>query len=285
MTAGLLALSACATAPAQVASAPPPPPKQYQWLLGSGEAAVLSRQAYDGMVDHVAAALDARKAGRAVDSAIFAPGATPTAPSWASCGAKPPAVVLDMDETAILNTGANYDTALRGDPPFDPARWERWEQDGATLVEPAPGAVDALAKLRAAGVAVVFNSNRENRFARQATEALRAAGLGDAKPGETLFLRGDVAPGSGKDPRRTAIAERYCVLAMAGDQLGDFSDAFNDKALGVQQRRALAVTPGIAGKWGKGWFLLPNPMYGPGVAGGYDDLFPADKRWTPKGAN
>lgn len=294
--AGALMLSACATTTVgqQVANdvhaqaetlfhAPIPtaPPKQYQWLHGSAEAAILSRQAYDGMVRYVADALARRARGQTVESAVLATGAAPEAPRWTPCGDKPPAVVLDMDETAILNTGANYDAAVRGDPPFDAARWAAWEKDGAAFVEAVPGAADALTALRARGVTVVFNSNREDVHAAGAAAALRAAGLGEAKSGETLFLRGDVAPGSGKDPRRAAIAARYCVLAMAGDQLGDFSDRFNDKALSVQARRALGQAAAVRGRWGAGWFLLPNPLYGPGVTGSFADVFPADKRWTP----
>lgn len=296
---GALALTGCATAtgapPAQYAgtgpgstplpAAPPAPGKQYQWLHGSAEAAILSRQAYEAMTRYVGDALARRARGGAVESAVLAAGTTPAAPRWEACGKKPPAVVLDMDETVLLNTGANYDAAVRGDPPFDPARWAKYEERGGSKVEPVPGAPEALAELRRKGVAIVFNSNRENLYAAGAREALAAAGLGDATPGDTLWLRGDVAPGSGKDPRRAAIAARYCVLAMGGDQLGDFADTFNDNTLSVQARRALGQSAAIHDKWGAGWFLLPNPLYGPGVAGGFDDLFPANKRWAPEENN
>ena len=52
--------------------------------------------------------------------------------------------------------------------------------------------------------------------------SLRFAGLGPARHRETLWLQGDIAPGSAKDPRRAAVSQRYCVIAMAGDQLGAF---------------------------------------------------------------
>jgi 5'-nucleotidase (lipoprotein e(P4) family) len=254
-------------------------PKGLQWLHGSGEAAVLSRQAYRQMTAYVLAAEADRKRGRPVEGAVIQAGATPDAPRWAACGAKPAAVVLDMDETAILNTGANYDGAKLGDQPFDAARWDAWEKTGAAFVEPVPGAVEALAKLRAAGITPIFISNRSSENAAGGIAALNTAGLGPAEHLRTMFLRGDVAPGSGKDPRRQAVAAQWCVLALMGDQLGDFNDAFNAKALSVQGRRALAQSPALAAKWGAGWFLLPNPVYGPGVAGTIDDLFPADKRW------
>ena len=47
------------------------------------------------------------------------------------------------------------------------------------------------------------------------------------------------------------------------------------------------VSPGatlaapVAAKWGAGWFVLPNPVYGSSLKGGFDDVFPADKRWAP----
>jgi 5'-nucleotidase (lipoprotein e(P4) family) len=259
--------------------AEPGMPKTLQWLHGSGEAAVLSRQAYSQMTSYVLAAEAGRRQGRAVDGAVLQHGAAPDAPRWIACGAKPAAVVLDMDETAILNTGANFDGAKLGDRPFDAARWDAWEKAGAAYVEPVPGSVEALARLRAAGITPIFVSNRESGNAAQAAAALATAGLGPAEHLRTLFLKGDVAPGSPKDPRREAVAATWCVLALMGDQLGDFNDAFNSRALSVQGRRALAQSPGFAPRWGAGWFLLPNPVYGPGVAGTLDDLFPADKRW------
>jgi 5'-nucleotidase (lipoprotein e(P4) family) len=217
--------------------------------------------------------------GAPVQGAVLAPGAGPDDPRWLSCAGKRPAIVLDIDETSILNTGANYDSARRGDPPFDPKRWTEWERTGSALVDPVPGAVEAVRAVREVGVTAIFLSNRDNQFAAQTAAALKAAGFGDVVHGETLFLAGDVAPGSGKDPRRTAVAERWCVLAMVGDQLGDFSDRFNARTLTPLQRRALATNPALDVKWGSGWFLLPNPAYGPGVAGNLDDLFPAEKRW------
>lgn len=272
---GALALSGCATVAARPEAVAVP--KSYQWLHGSGEAAILARQTFAAMADYVEAAV-ARKG--ADGSVVLAPGSTPSAPRWTPCGDRPPAVIFDIDETALLNTGANYDSARRGDPPFDPARWAVWEAGGAAYVDAMPGLAAALARIRAAGVTVVFNSNREARFGAQAADALRGAGLGEAIPGETLLLKGDVAPGSGKDPRRAAVAGRWCVVAMAGDQMGDFADAYNDPALGVQARRRLVETAAASERVGRGWFLLANPVYGPGVRGNMDEVFPADKRWS-----
>ena len=257
-----------------------PVPPGMQWLYGSGEGAAASLQAYDALRDHVVRTARARPS----DSVVLADGATLATPMFVPCGAKPLAVVLDVDETAIQNLGYEYDEAVRGRS-FDSAIWNRWERTGAGSVAAMPGAADALRAIRAAGVEVIFNSNRDAETGSHTEAALNFAGLGPARHGETLFLQGDVGSGSGKDPRRAAIAERWCVIAMAGDQLGDFSDLFNARTLPVRERRRAAASGPYAGLWGNGWFLLSNPVYGPSLRGGFDDVVPEDLRWSDPGGS
>ena len=272
--AALLGLSACATVP-ETPTAPANPPATMQWLYGSGEAGALSIQAYHAMRDHVVEA--ARK--RPTSSVVLAEGSTLAAPRFEACGAKPLAVVLDVDETALLNLGYEYDEAEKGRS-YDEAIWDRWERTGADKVAPVPGAVTALRDIREAGVKVIFNTNRKAENATFTEIAINQAGIGPARHRDTLFLKGDTPGGSAKDARRALISERYCVIAMAGDQLGDFSDLLNAKTLSVPERRRAATSGAFASMWGNGWFMLPNPVYGPGVAGSFDDVFPADKRWS-----
>jgi len=103
-------------------------------------------------------------------------------------------------------------------------------------------------------------------------------GLGPVVLEDTLWLRATGAS-SAKDERRWAISEKYCVIALVGDQLGDFSDLFNDKAMSFAVRRNAPTETMIATLWGNGWFVLPNPVYGSGLKGGMDEIFPAEKRW------
>ena len=62
----------------------------------------------------------------------------------------------------------------------------------------------------------MFNTNRNAKNAAETIAAIRAAGLGEAVHGETLFLKGDDGQGSAKDGRRATIAAKYCVIAMVG---------------------------------------------------------------------
>lgn len=281
-----MSLSGCVVAVGNEGTSAPPaavtpsaPPPTMQWLYGSGEAGASSIQAYHAMRDHVLGVVKKRPR----DSVVLAEGSTLAAPRFVPCGNKPFAVVLDVDETALLNLGYEYDESSTARS-YDARVWDAWEKTGVDAVVPVPGALTALRAMREAEVTVVFNSNRLAENATFTAAAINGAGLGPARHLDTLFLKGDVGSDSAKDPRRALIASRYCVVAMAGDQLGDFSDLFNARSLSVPGRRDAATGGAFAGLWGNGWFMLPNPVYGPGLRGNFDDVFPADKRWSPEGA-
>jgi predicted secreted acid phosphatase len=269
-----LTLAGCATAPAPapapvaVASVAP----TYQYLYGSGEGGAAQMAAFHALIAYVRDKAEHRPA----DSAVVAPGSAMVGAKFVPCGDKPLAVLFDVDETLVLNLGLEAIEAAGGKT--DDARLERWERTGGDAVTVAPGAAHALDELRKLHVTPVFNSNRSSANAAATAALLDKLGLGPAIHLDNLWLKGDVAPGGGKDPRRWKVAEKYCVIAMAGDQLGDFSDLFN-QPMTVPARRQLAVHSSAGGLWGKGWFILPNTVYGTALKGGFDDVFPADKRW------
>jgi 5'-nucleotidase (lipoprotein e(P4) family) len=276
-----LALAACATQPQPTVIAPAPlshaeaVPPPFQFLYGSGEVGALSQQTFRAISDYARKAV----ANRPRDSVILAPGAQLQGP-FVPCGSKPFAAVFDIDETVLLNLGYEY-TEARGNGAYDAARWDRWEQTGTDAVVAPPGAVYWIGEMRHLGITIVFNSNRLAKNADATALALSKAYLGSAKLGETLFLKDAEGSGSGKDGRRAIIADKYCVIAMAGDQLGDFSDAFNTITDSAKRRDVAIET--AAAMWGNGWFVLPNPVYGSALKGDFDAVFPVDKRLTDPG--
>jgi 5'-nucleotidase (lipoprotein e(P4) family) len=286
--AALLA-GACVSQPSAVESAPPPAvaaesePRVHNgdyWLYGSAEGSVATRQAFKALIDYTVATAH----NRPQSSVILDPASSPTgsAPaSFAPCGNKPLAAVFDADETLIWNIPPRRDNVLHNDSKFDVATWMSWEKTGAGHAIAIPGAAEALAALRAAGITPIANTNRTAANADQTAATLKAAGLGDFVHGQTLFLSGDDTLKGNKDGRRATIASRYCVIVMAGDQLGDFSNAFNDTALSPAQRRAAAISGPASALWGRGWFLLPNPSYGPWDSKlEFDDVYGTDP-WVP----
>jgi len=286
---GVAALLASACAAQPVAVEPVPAvvptaaaveiPKSDQWLFGSAEASAATLQTFRAIT---AFALEAAR-NRPGSSVILAVGNSPFGPglmSFMPCGAKPLAVVFDADETLIWNIPPTRRNVEHNSGKFDVAVWDSWEKTGAGFAKPIPGAVEALAAMRAAGITPVANTNRAAVSAAGTAATLKAAGLGDFVHGETLFLKGDDQEGSSKDGRRTRIADRFCVIAMAGDQLGDFSQAFNTKGRPAAVRGQAALSGPISGLWGRGWFMLPNPSYGPWETQKLDDVYGPDE-WRP----
>lgn len=294
-----LSFALATTAFAQPAAPPPEPPKTMQWLYASAEARALDRATFEALVRYAVDMQARRMWGGEAEGVVLASASTPEAPAWQRCApGTPAAVIFDIDETLLLNTGWNRDSARRGDPSFgspNAGSWLAWETTGAKSVEPVPGAVEAVRALKAANIGVFFVSNRDRHdkagkdIADATRDALRAGGFGDALTSDNVLLSGDfdtAATHTSKDLRRAHIAETHCVIAMGGDQLGDFSDLFNkrnDKEIPIADRRKLADSPAIMQKLGRGWFLLPNPVYGPGVKGSYGDLF-TTKEWPDSAA-
>ena len=287
--AAALLLGGCAAAPAEVATAPaappaatapaesPNPPVALQYLYGSPEAAVAVRATNARIADYGVWRIKQRPK----DSVVLAAGASIDSPTFEPCGNKPFAAVFDADETLIWNLGPMRRFAEQGTG-FDLKVWDQWEKTGAGKAIAMPGTAEMVTKLRAAGITVIANTNRSAANAKGSEDTLRAAGLGEFKHGETLFLMGDDAGGSSKDPRRATIASKYCVIILGGDQLGDFSQQFNVKDLPAARRMSFATSAGAAALWDKGWFLFPNPVYGPWEKLGWGDAFPSDKQWEPK---
>lgn len=277
-----------------------------QYTYGSGEGLAVSRQAYAGLTAFVLAEIETppvKWSGLVLDTGktLRAPGCNGTiscalgAPVFGTCSpASKPAVIFDADETLLLNLGQEY-AAVALNQAYSVQRWERWERDSAQHVAAVPGAKAALAALRAKGVKVIVITNRDatattkdprdpKDFADYTVSALAAAGLGafhHRGPDQDIFLKGENGDSnSDKDHRRELVSSRYCVLAMAGDQLGDFSDLFGK--LDPVARRKAADGDAIGKLWGNGWFVLPNPIYGSAVPypGDVDNVFPSGAHWS-----
>lgn len=284
----LLLLAGCATAPA-VAPAPPvtAPTALVQplaWTYGSAEAAMQARQSFAALLSHVervqaVAGMESAVAERLEEARAVMRRCTVET-------ARRPAVVFDVDETLLWNIGHQQWQARTGRD-FDPIVWAQWERDGGPGLVPVPGALEAVRALRTRGITPVFITNRSTAHAAETARDLERLGFGPVLHLETLFLEGDAEGGSRKHHRRELVAARFCVLAMVGDQMGDFADAIDYDAAG--NRRPPPERVRIAGEafgrlWNRGWFLIPNPIYGrwnqPPLT--LDEVVPMEWRWAPE---
>ena len=146
-------------------------------------------------------------------------------PKRRQCDGKPLAVVLDLDNGAQA---------------FAP---------GAAHA-PSPALVDGLARLREAGVVVLWITALPASDVTAVAEALKTSGLDPAGSDPLLLVRNG-------DDRKQVLREDanrdVCVIAIAGDRKGDFDELFDylrDPASSVSLDYLL----------GAGWFIVPPPL-------------------------
>lgn len=179
----------------------------------------------------------------------------------------PPAIILDLDETVLDNSPYQAWLIATGQS-FDSETWDQWCLDAVAPV--IPGALDFLDYAQELGVEIFYVSNRAALSEEATIENLRALGL-ETDP-EHVLLKGEFEGGSEKGVRREAIIDRYRVIMLFGDNLGDFVDGVD---VGLEARDEIVAEYGDW--WSVRWFMLPNPQYGswvPAATGGSYDYAP-----------
>jgi 5'-nucleotidase (lipoprotein e(P4) family) len=174
----------------------------------------------------------------------------------------PTAVILDLDETVLDNTIFQA-RLLRDRAVYNAKTWGDWV--GAGEAEAVPGARDFIAKARALGHTVFYITNRDCTTppatatdpcpAKTVTAAnLVALGIDPAPDPARMLMRGERPEwnNSNKTLRRAFIAANYRIVALVGDDLGDFVDP--QVYAGDRAR--------LEPRFGVSWFQLPNPIYG-----------------------
>jgi 5'-nucleotidase (lipoprotein e(P4) family) len=214
------------------------------WQQTSAEYAGLTQQIY-------------RTALRNLEAALADPAWTAALEQTGDYAALPPAIILDLDETVLDNSGYESRIVLEYGH-YTPESFADWCREGQPRA--IPGARAFLETAIERGVTLVYYSARPEAL-RQCTERhLRGAGL-PLPPGTQLLL----SNGHSKSAYRATIAEHYRILLLIGDNLTDFID---DTQAGPFNRSELAMQH--ADRWGRQWILLPNPMYGHWEASCYD---------------
>jgi acid phosphatase len=167
----------------------------------------------------------------------------------------PPAVILDVDETVLDNSpGQARQVLARSD--FDMAMWSQWVSEAKAAA--IPGALEFCRYAASRNVAVFYVTNRDASMEAATKANLEKLGFPLSGAEDRLLLRGEKPEWtSEKTTRRAAVAQRYRVVLVVGDDLGDFLAGVRTTA---PERQALAAPH--AGRWGKLWIMIPNPGYG-----------------------
>lgn len=189
----------------------------------------------------------------------------------ATDASKPPAVILDLDET-VFDNGGFQAMMLRSGLAYDQRLWDLWEERWAGQVGLIPGAKEFLLEADRLGVTPVYISNRNANFVAAGKSAIQRLGL-PLKDDEKQLLFATTT--SDKTDRRKRTRERFTVLLLVGDNLRDFDERFRSKvdtaktgpgvsdselASAIQERKA--EVDQARGQFGAEWIILPNPAYG-----------------------
>ncbi|MGC4005907.1 MAG: HAD family acid phosphatase [Pirellulales bacterium] len=180
-----------------------------------------------------------------------------------------PAVILDLDETVFDNSA--FQTFLhRENSEYTDDLWLTYEKSHGAGRAPRSRREKIPGAMRRAGATPVFLSNRSDANRAETIAALKRLGIDTANIENRLFLK-PVYGSSEKATRREAVAARYNVVLMIGDNLRDFSESFtaaklpkepsvDDVRAEIARRNTLA--DGAECHWGVDWFVLPNSVYG-----------------------
>ena len=221
----LAALSAPAPAPSSAtaelipAAAPAVPLAAAPAPTGSGSYADFARYAIAHAVTP--------PPGKVRRSALVDQDTITSEPRLSECGDAPPAVAIDLDKG-----GKPFDLA---DAPF-----------------PAPGLAEELARIRAAGITVLWSATLPVDSAQRLYTVLRASGLDPDRTDRLLLIRN---ADERKQLRRFAASRDWCILAIAGEARGDFDELY-DYLRDPDGPVATALAP----TFGDGWFLVPPPI-------------------------
>ena len=211
------------------------------WVQTSAEFAISTVQVF-------------RMAEGQIDSALADPG-------WSALDQEsvrdlPPAVIVDVDETILDNSGYAARTIIEREK-FRQETWWRWVREASA---PAlPGAPEYLRHAADLGITVFYVTNRHHSLEEATRLNLEATGCPVREDIDVLLLR-DERPGWGRDKitRRDFVAKTFRVLQILGDDVNDFVYAHPE----FDHEERVELVRDHEHRWGSSWFMLPNPVYG-----------------------
>lgn len=180
---------------------------------------------------------------------------------------KPPAVILDIDETVLNNIPFQARSIIKGES--YPNGWVEWMLEEASTS--VAGVYEFLKYADSKGIKIFYVTNRI-AIAEEATRNnLKKLGLPFDSDRDVLLMKNENGWTSDKVSRRELIAQDYRILLLIGDQLGDFI-SLEEATAGMDSRKEIASK--YEEMWGKKWFMITNPIYGRWEASIYNNEYP-----------
>jgi len=166
--------------------------------------------------------------------------------------AQPLAIVTDIDETVLDNSGYQA-WLIRTGQKYSTNTWKQWTSLASAPA--TPGASNFLNYAASRGVKIFYVTNRDLDETDTTLRNLRAAGFPFADTEHLFTKRGR---DKSKEERRRNIARTNTIALLLGDNLADLAAAFDGAT--VEARAESVVTN--AARFGSNWIVFPSPMYG-----------------------
>lgn len=164
---------------------------------------------------------------------------------------KPRAIITDIDETILDNSAYEVHQTLQGKD-YESSSWFQWT--AMSKADTVPGAPSFLKYAASKGITIFYITNREEKERAGTLLNLQKFNLPNADNAH-LILRQGV---SSKEARRLQVATSNDVILLLGDNLADFTSAFDKKTLEEREKN----TKTLADAFGKKFIVIPNPVYG-----------------------
>lgn len=175
---------------------------------------------------------------------------------------RPPAIVVDIDETVLDNSPFEAKSILENSN--YPKYWKEWCDSASAKA--TPGAVEFLNYAKSRGVETFYITNRKTIVKESTMKNLVAKGF-PCVDNNHMYLRTEE---SNKKPRRNKVSETHEIVLLMGDNLNDFTSLFDKKD--ISQRHDIVNQ--LKNEFGNKFIILPNPMYGAWVDAIYDYKYP-----------
>jgi 5'-nucleotidase (lipoprotein e(P4) family) len=161
------------------------------------------------------------------------------------------AVVVDIDETMLDNSP--FETrCIRTGVGYTEETWSDWTSK--ISAKALPGALEFAEYAKSRGVEVFYISNRSIDLFDVTLKNLQNEGFAFADSSHLLLK----TTTSSKKARRDIVKENYDIILLIGDNLGDFSEIFEDRSTNF----GFQTVEENKDKFGDLFIMLPNPMYG-----------------------
>jgi len=171
--------------------------------------------------------------------------------SLLAASSKPRAIVTDIDETFFDNSPYAVHQAEQGKG-YDPSSWAEWT--GRSECDTLSGALSFFKYAANKGVEIYYITNRDEKERKGTLQNLQRFGFPFADNVHLILKQST----SSKESRRQNVAATHEIVLFLGDNLTDFSAAFDNKS--TDER--LQATQQLSTEFGRKFIVLPNANYG-----------------------